>query len=97
MDYGIKRECGVCPVEIWVRREGKLVKGPQYNEIDVPMSNGSLMTVGVCPMHKYPSKHDLAVIGAKAKRGWQHEVNLGIGNKKWVEDVGSNLTVVGAA
>ena len=92
-----KKECGVCQTRIWEVRGEKLRKTSEYGEIDVLLSNDSKMTVGVCSKHHEPKDLELAIITEKTHQGWLEEVAFGIGNKKWVKEVGVNLTAVGIA
>lgn len=92
-----KRECGVCSTAIfdYDSTTGKLKKSSEYNEVDVKMSDKSVMTLGVCSKHTELAETDYSLITKKVHDGWREEVAYGIGNKAWVEKTGLNLTVVG--
>lgn len=91
----IKKECLVCPVNIWEYNGVKLKKTPEYNETHVKLNNGSKMKIGVCSQHISPKKKDYPVMTEKNRQGWLEELALGIGNKKWVMEHGSKLEVIG--
>lgn len=92
-----KRECGVCSTAIFEydSKTGKLRKSAAYNEVDVMMSDKSVMTLGVCLNHTKLAETDMPVITKKVHDGWLEEVAYGIGNKAWVNKTGLNLAVVG--
>jgi len=92
-----KRECGVCNIAIfdYDSKTGTLKKSDEYNEIDVKMSDKSVMTLGVCSKHTKLEEGDYSTITKKVHDGWREEVAYGIGNKAWVEKTGLNLAVVG--
>lgn len=91
----VKTECAACDTPIWAYNGIKLKKTDNYQEIDVDVSDGSKMRVGVCPRHTAPKKLDLQVMTEKIHQGWLEEVAFGIGNKEWVEAKGLHLEITG--
>lgn len=90
-----KQQCGICETAVWDVVGDKLKKNNEYNEIHVSLDNLSKMKVAVCSKHMSPDKTALKLMTEKMHRGWQEEVDFGLGNKDWVSHVGSKLTVVG--
>lgn len=89
-----KKECVLCPTEIWSSHNGRLKKNDEYGEARVRLDNGSIMTVGVCTKHREVKVSELPLIMAKVQQGWTEEVAFGIGNEAWVQNVGMKLTAL---
>lgn len=97
MELKVKKECMVCPTNIWEYNGVKYVKTDAYNETDVKLHDGSRMTIGVCPKHVKVKLQDLPLINQKLQQGWLEEVALGIGDDSWVKQKAHKITAVGAA
>lgn len=91
----IKLECSVCDTPIWEKDVQGYKKSSEYNEIVVKLNDLSNMKIGVCSKHINPNKKDLKKMTQKTLDGWLEEVALGMGNKEWVNNIGSKLIIVG--
>jgi hypothetical protein len=91
-----KRECSVCDTKIhdFDKLTNKYKKNGEYHELEVELSDHSIMTVGVCSAHKSAGEQEFPVMTDRVHRGWLEEVAAGTGNKQWVKEVGLNLEVV---
>lgn len=90
----IKTQCAICPINIWEYTGVKMKKTSEYNEIEVRLNDLSKMKVGVCSKHLKPKKMELDMMTEKNMQGWLEELALGIGDKDWVQNVGSKLKAV---
>jgi len=52
----LKQECAVCPVKVHQVVNGKLRRTDEYKEIDLKMSDLSVMRVAVCSQHTDPTR-----------------------------------------
>lgn len=91
----IKDQCGICETAIWAQDGLRRKKTDEYHEVEVVLSTGSKMRVGVCSKHVKPSVKQLPRITTKLYQGWQEEVDMGIGNADWVANMGNRLAVAG--
>lgn len=88
-------ECSLCETKIREFVNGKIRKTEEYNEIDLKINDGSNMTTAVCSKHTKPRTLDFPKIMRKIQAGWQEEVDHGLGNKEWVETIGSKIIITG--
>ena len=93
----IKLECSVCTTPIWQKADIGYEKSPEYNELVVKLNDLSKMKIGVCSKHTEPNKKDLTKMNQKILEGWIEEVALGIGNKEWVDSIGSKIKIMEVA
>lgn len=96
-NFRVKLECAVCPTRIWDSTGTHLKKTGEYNEVDVRLSDGTLMTTGVCSEHVALKGGDLLKMTEKMRKGWLEEVALNIGDGGWVHGKGVKLVVEAVA